>query len=113
MKSMWPPSAAISFMTYFHRAGGGGAWPPRPPWIRYWGVCLGELSALRGGVCPGGVCLEGGCLPRGCLLGGVCPGGVSAPVHTGMHTPPVDRMTDMCKNITLPQLRCTWRGIRQ
>ena len=20
--------------------GQGGRWPPRPPWIRYWGVCL-------------------------------------------------------------------------
>ena len=29
MKSMWPPSAAIFFMIYFHRA--EGAWPPRPP----------------------------------------------------------------------------------
>ena len=29
MKSMRPPSAAIFFMTYFHRA--GGPWPPRPP----------------------------------------------------------------------------------
>ena len=34
MKSMQPPLAAIYFMTYFHRAG-RGAWPPRPPWIRY------------------------------------------------------------------------------
>ena len=33
MKSMWPPSVAIFFMTYFYRA--GGAWPHRPPWIRY------------------------------------------------------------------------------
>ena len=30
MKSMWEPSAAIFFMTYFHRAGeGGAAWPHR------------------------------------------------------------------------------------
>ena len=36
MKSMWPPLAAIFFMTCFYRARGGGAWPPRPPpWIRY------------------------------------------------------------------------------
>ena len=33
--------------------------------------------------------------------GGVCPGGMADP-------PPVNRMTDRCKNITLPQLRC-WR----
>ena len=30
MKSMWPPLAAIFFMTYFYRAW-GGAWPPRHP----------------------------------------------------------------------------------
>ena len=30
MKSMRPPSAAIFFMTYFHRTR-GGPWPPRPP----------------------------------------------------------------------------------
>ena len=31
MKSMWPPLAAIFFMTYLYRAGGGGPWPPRHP----------------------------------------------------------------------------------
>ena len=30
MKSMWPPLAAIFFMTCFYRAR-GGPWPPRPP----------------------------------------------------------------------------------
>ena len=29
MNSMWPPLAAISFMTYLYRA--GGPWPPRHP----------------------------------------------------------------------------------
>ena len=29
MKSMWPPLAAIFFMTYLYRA--GGPWPPRHP----------------------------------------------------------------------------------
>ena len=29
MRRMWPPSVAIFFMTYFHRA--REAWPPRPP----------------------------------------------------------------------------------
>ena len=72
------------------------------------GSVLGELprqvSAL-GGVYPGG-CLprEGDvCLGRGMSAGGVCQGvsaqGVSA---QGVS---VDRMTDRCKNITLPQLR--------
>ena len=42
------------------------------------------------GVCPGGICLgvsvssQGG----GCLL----------PVHAGIHTPPVNRITDACEN---------------
>ena len=31
MKSMREPLAAIFSMTYFYRAGGEGAWPPRPP----------------------------------------------------------------------------------
>ena len=56
-------------------------------------VCLGGLSigvclprwGLPGGVYPWGVC-PGGCLPRG-----VCPLSL------------VNRMTDRCKNITLPQ----------
>ena len=44
-------------------------------------MCLpGEVSA-RGGVCPGG------CLPGWC----------------GRQNPPVNRMTDRCKNITLPR----------
>ena len=42
MKSMRPPSAAIFFMTYFHRAGGSHG-PFSPPRIRYWKFCL--LSA--------------------------------------------------------------------
>ena len=48
----------------------------------------------------------------GRLLGGVCPGGgvsaregVHPSMHWGRHPPPVDRMTDRCKNITFPQLR--------
>ena len=50
------------------------------------GGCL-----LPGGVCSGGVCY-GGCL----LLGG---GGI--PACTEADTPPVDRITDTSKNITL------------
>ena len=73
---------------------------------------------LGGGVCQPGGCLPGGgCLPaRGrlpaggvfylpgqCLPGGggVCPGGCLADTPT-----PMDRMTDTCENITLPQLHC-------
>ena len=58
-----------------------------------------------GGVCPGG-CLPGeGVAAKGCLPGGCLPRGVSAPVHAGIR-PFVNRMTDACENITLPQLRC-------
>ena len=60
---------------------GGGGW-----------CLLWEVSAV-GGVCRG-VSAQGG----------VCQG-VSAPVHAGIHTP-VNRITDACENITLPQLRC-------
>ena len=44
----------------------------------------------------------------GCRLGGVCPGGVYrggvCPAEGGacLH-PPVNKMTDRCKNIALPQ----------
>ena len=49
---------------------------------------------------PGGV--SG---PGGCLLQGVCVpapgGGCGIPACTEADTPPVNRMTDRCKNITL------------
>ena len=69
------------------------------------GGCLPWGSLPRGRVCPVG------CLPRGCLLmGGVCPGGCLSRgwcLSRGCllrYTPaPVNRMTDRCKNITLPQ----------
>ena len=96
------------------------------------GVCVSQHALGRVCVCipactgQGGVCL-GVCLPRECLprgvsalggpaqgvlaLGGVCSGGVCGgclPRRGVCHTPhpPVDRMTDACENITLPQLRC-------
>ena len=92
--------------------GGGGL--PRG------GVCPGGcLPGAGGGVCPGGF------LPRGVSAWvvsqeSVCPGGVSAwgvshsggvclrgvvSEHALRQTPPVNRMTDRCKNITFPQLR--------
>ena len=46
MKSMWPPLAAIFFMTYFHRAR-GGPWPPRPPRIRYWISCALSVNTSQ------------------------------------------------------------------
>ena len=51
---------------------------------------LGRGFSLPG---PGGVCSRGGFLP---VRGGLVPGGFSL-----LETPPVNRMTDRCKNITL------------
>ena len=88
------------------------------------------LYLVPGGVPdPGGICLVpgvvylvwwGGCIPG--LVGGVylVPGGVPDPRGVpgpggctwswggvpGQVLPPVDRITDACKNITLPQLCC-------
>ena len=50
--------------------------------------------SIRGGVCLG-VSAQGGYPPEG--------GRGSALLHTGIHPPPVNRITDRCKNITLPQ----------
>ena len=51
-----------------------------------WGVFSQRGVSAQGVFCPGGcVCLEG---------------------VSSRSSPPVDRMTDTCINITLPQLRC-------
>ena len=88
-------------------------------------------SASEGGVCSwrgclllGGVCSWGGVCSRGCVcfqgvsaLGEVSAQGVSALRGVSAlggcilacieaDTPPVNRITDACKNITLAQLRC-------
>ena len=60
-------------------------------------------SGRRGG---GGVCLGGVCPGVGVFLAG--GGGVTAPVHAGIDTPPVNRMTDACENITFPQKWWKW-----
>ena len=78
------------------------------------GGCLSRgVSAGGGGVCHWDVCPVG-CLPRGSVRGvsawggvGVCLGEES-PRGGGGYGRPLNRMTDRCKNITLPQLRC-WR----
>ena len=59
------------------------------------GLCLGSLwdLCLRG-LCVGGVSVQGGGLCLGSLFRGLSP------------PPPVNRITDACENITLPQLRC-------
>ena len=58
-------------------------------------ACTGGISqhALGRGMYPS--MHWAGCLPG---VGGVCPGGVSPGSETD--TPPVNRMTDRCKNIT-------------
>ena len=78
------------FSVHFSRVSARGGFPPE-------GVCLGVsvLGCMSGGL---------GCLPlgvpaqgRGVCLGGVCLGGGCIP--------PVNRITDKCKNITFLQLR--------
>ena len=68
------------------------------------GCVTSTAVSVWGGVCPGVSARKG-----------VCPGRGVCPVHAGIHTPaqcmlgythpPVNRMADRCKNITLPQLR--------
>ena len=61
----------------------------------------GHVSAQ--GVSAFGGLSARGCLPRGYLPEGCLPrGGVSAPVHAGIHSPLMNRMTDACENITFP-----------
>ena len=60
----------------------------------------------EGGVPAWGVPTQGVYLPEGCTYQGVyLPGGcgVSQP---GADTPPMNRITHACENITLPQLCC-------
>ena len=77
----------------------GGVHGPRGVYL-VWGCTWSQ-----GGVpCPGGVPGPGGVY----LVWGVPgPGGVYlVPGGPGQVLPPMDRITDACKNITLPQLRC-------
>ena len=77
----------------------------------------------EGNVCPEGClprrCLPRGCLPRECLpravgvcLGGRLPRVWCLPRGCLADTPhPVNRMTDTCENITLPQLQTVISGL--
>ena len=58
------------------------------------------VAVCWGSVCPGCVVSAWEVSAQGVSAGGVCP---SACRDTSL---PVDRMTDRCKNITLPQLCC-------
>ena len=55
--------------------------------------CASRVGVLPGGVLPGGV-LPVGVSIQGALLRGVSAWGVVGPLHPGIHTPPVNRMTD-------------------
>ena len=74
MKSMWPPLAAIFFMTYFHRAGG----PSAPP---------GSATGTYHHAPP---------LPH-------MPLAMHAPRHTWPSATPPCEQTDTCKNIAFLQ----------
>ena len=85
--------------------GGGGGGGGSAPGGRGVCVCSRGECLLLGGVCSGGVsvCSGGRCL----LQGGVCSGGgVSVPggvyvLSQQTLPPPVNRMTNRCKNIIL------------
>ena len=106
--------------SYLNRGGGGLVAKSgqlctlAPAWLlKVWGVSNGTLvctirncfcsltvcqGLLRGGgVCSGGCQSE--CVPEGGVsVGGLVPGGIPACIEAD---PPVNRMTDRCKNITL------------
>ena len=63
-------------------------------------IPVGCVPSAAGGVCLGGVCPGAECLPGGVSAQG---GMVCIPSCTEADIPPVNRMTDRCKNITLPQ----------
>ena len=60
------------------------------------GVPVGGVYMPRGGTCPGGVPVQGDVPAQGVVC--TCPEWAPAQV-----LPPVNRMTDKCKYITLPQ----------
>ena len=75
------------------------AWGCLPGGV-YLGGCLPRGVFAREGIClrgclPRGVCMRGGCLPRGYLPRGCLTRGCK---------PPLNRITDRCKSITILQL---------
>ena len=77
------------------------------------GVCFGRVSG-PGGVCllwglsaPGASATRGVSAQKVSALGGVCSWGGVVSQHALRETPPVDRITDTCKNITLAKLLCS------
>ena len=71
--------------------------------VSAWEGCVQEVCVHPGvstqGQCKG-VCVQG----EVCVQGGVCPSDV--------HLPPVNRITDRCKNITFLELRLRTVNIR-
>ena len=61
-------------------------------------TCFPYPVVSEGGVCLGDVCRRGVCLGQG-----VCPGGVSQHAMGKRPSPQMNRITDRCKIITLPQ----------
>ena len=88
----------------FSMPGGSPCWGGSPcsgEW--WWCLVRGGFSMPEGSPCPGGFSMPGGVVVSGpggfSMPGGVVvsgPGGFSLP-----EPPPVNRMTDRCKNITL------------
>ena len=78
------------------------------PSMHWAGGCVSQHALGRGvstgGFLPRGVSVQVGvCLYRG----NVCPGGVAESACWDTHSPTsVNRITDACENIALPQLRC-------
>ena len=63
-----------------------GQTPQLPPWVWAW------KPARHAGIPP----------PRPAAR----HAGIPPAMHAGIPLPPVNRITDTCKNITLPQIRC-------
>ena len=78
---------------------GGYTWSQGCTWSGDGVPGLGGWCTWSGGGTWLGVYLVQGGVPG--------PGGMAAPGPGDVrYSPPVNRMTDVCKNITLPQLRC-------
>ena len=64
-----------------------------------------RLLIVVGGVCESRGCVQWRGCPGGCVCSGGCPAGGAggtAPLDPEPDPLPVNRMTDRCKNITLP-----------
>ena len=96
-----------------------GQTPQLPPWVWAWRP-PGQTPQLPPGCGPGEPLRPGpSTSPPGCMPGDLQgmlryhpPAARHAGIPPAMHVglpPRVNRITDKCKNITLPQLRCGWQ----